>query len=74
MFAASNFPFAFSVLGGDTAAALAAGCPVVVKAHNGHLLLANRVFALIQAVLEAQACRPGCSAWCRARATGSACS
>lgn len=54
MFAASNFPFAFSVLGGDTAAALAAGCPVVVKAHNGHLLLANRVFALIQAVLEAQ--------------------
>ncbi|WP_293220959.1 aldehyde dehydrogenase (NADP(+)) [Ottowia sp.] len=54
MFAASNFPFAFSVLGGDTAAALAAGCPVVVKAHNGHLLLAGRVFALIQAVLKAQ--------------------
>src|SRR6201996_6826943 len=34
--AASNFPFAFSVLGGDTASALAAGCPVVVKAHEGH--------------------------------------
>ncbi|MGE8372146.1 MAG: aldehyde dehydrogenase family protein, partial [Pseudomonas putida] len=31
MFSASNFPFAFSVLGGDTASALAAGCPVVVK-------------------------------------------
>ena len=31
MFSASNFPFAFSVLGGDTAAALAAGCPVVVR-------------------------------------------
>lgn len=38
-FAASNFPFAFSVAGGDTAAALAAGCPVVVKAHTGHLEL-----------------------------------
>ena len=35
-FAASNFPFAFSVVGGDTAAALAAGCPVVAKAHPGH--------------------------------------
>lgn len=35
-FAASNFPFAFSVLGGDTAAALAAGCSVIVKAHPGH--------------------------------------
>jgi hypothetical protein len=33
VFAASNFPFAFGVLGGDTAAALAAGCPVLVKAH-----------------------------------------
>jgi len=35
-FAASNFPFAFSVAGGDTAAALAAGCPVIVKASPGH--------------------------------------
>src|SRR5690554_2950639 len=35
-FAASNFPFAFSVAGGDTAAALAAGFPVIVKAHSGH--------------------------------------
>lgn len=35
-FSASNFPFAFSVLGGDTAAILAAGCPVIVKAHSGH--------------------------------------
>jgi NADP-dependent aldehyde dehydrogenase len=53
MFSASNFPFAFSVLGGDTASALAAGCPVVVKAHSGHLLLSNRVFGLIQGVLAA---------------------
>jgi NADP-dependent aldehyde dehydrogenase len=36
VFAASNFPFAFSVAGGDTASALAAGCPVIVKAHPGH--------------------------------------
>jgi len=36
VFGASNFPFAFSVAGGDTASALAAGCPVVVKAHEGH--------------------------------------
>ncbi len=36
VFGASNFPLAFSVAGGDTAAALAAGCPVIVKAHPGH--------------------------------------
>lgn len=36
VYAASNFPFAFSVAGGDTASALAVGCPVVVKAHPGH--------------------------------------
>ncbi|WP_169583206.1 MULTISPECIES: aldehyde dehydrogenase family protein [Microbacterium] len=36
VFGSSNFPFAFSVLGGDTASALAAGCPVVLKAHSSH--------------------------------------
>lgn len=36
VFGASNFPLAFSVPGGDTASALAAGCPVVVKAHGSH--------------------------------------
>src|SRR5579859_6540381 len=36
VFAASNFPFAFSVAGGETASELAAGCPVIVKAHEGH--------------------------------------
>ena len=36
IFAASNFPFAFAVAGGDSASALAAGCPIVVKAHPGH--------------------------------------
>ncbi|TCO41488.1 NADP-dependent aldehyde dehydrogenase [Kribbella antiqua] len=42
VFAASNFPFAFSVCGGDTASALAAGCPVIVKAHPGHPELSLR--------------------------------
>ncbi|MFD6138574.1 aldehyde dehydrogenase (NADP(+)) [Promicromonospora sp. NPDC060271] len=50
-FAASNFPFAFSVAGGDTAAALAAGCPVIVKAHPGHPLLSERVADLVSAAL-----------------------
>lgn len=36
VFCASNFPLAFSVAGGDTASALAAGCPVIVKAHSSH--------------------------------------
>ena len=36
VFGASNFPLAFSVAGGDTASALAAGCPVIVKAHTAH--------------------------------------
>jgi NADP-dependent aldehyde dehydrogenase len=37
VFGASNFPFAFSTAGGDTASALAAGCPVIIKAHSSHL-------------------------------------
>ncbi|WP_104086897.1 aldehyde dehydrogenase (NADP(+)) [Arthrobacter sp. GMC3] len=43
VFAASNFPFAFSVLGGDTCSALAAGCSVVVKVHSGHPRLSAAV-------------------------------
>ena len=54
MYAASNFPFAFSVLGGDTAAALAAGCPVVIKGHPGHPQLTQQTYAVIQQVLAAQ--------------------
>ena len=46
-FAASNFPFAFSVAGGDTAAALAAGCPVILKAHPGHPELSRRTAELV---------------------------
>lgn len=41
VFGASNFPLAFSTAGGDTAAALAAGCPVVFKAHSGHMRTAE---------------------------------
>jgi NADP-dependent aldehyde dehydrogenase len=37
VFGASNFPLAFSTAGGDTASALASGCPVIVKAHSSHL-------------------------------------
>lgn len=51
VFAASNFPFAFSVLGNDTASALAAGCPVVVKAHPGHPRLSSRVAEIGRAAL-----------------------
>ncbi|AXL53736.1 aldehyde dehydrogenase [Paraburkholderia caffeinilytica] len=54
MFSASNFPFAFSVLGGDTASALAAGCPVIVKAHSGHPALSRKVFELAVAVVAQQ--------------------
>lgn len=53
MFAASNFPFAFSVLGGDTASALAAGCPVVVKAHPGHPALSRATAELASGVVAA---------------------
>lgn len=51
VFGASNFPFAFATAGGDTASALAAGCPVVVKAHPGHLELARRTGALVTEAL-----------------------
>lgn len=52
-FAASNFPFAFSVAGGDSAAALAAGCPVVLKAHSGHPELSRRTAAVVIDALRA---------------------
>lgn len=51
VFGASNFPFAFSVAGGDTASALAAGCPVVHKAHPGHPGLARRTGEILTGVL-----------------------
>ncbi|MDR6713399.1 NADP-dependent aldehyde dehydrogenase [Pseudomonas hunanensis] len=52
VFGASNFPLAFSTAGGDTASALAAGCPVVFKAHSGHMATAE---AVADAILRAAA-------------------
>ncbi|KQP56857.1 aldehyde dehydrogenase (NADP(+)) [Agreia sp. Leaf283] len=51
VFAASNFPFAFSVAGGDTASALAVGCPVIVKAHPGHPKLSRLTASLVASAL-----------------------
>jgi len=51
VFGASNFPLAFSVAGGDTASALAAGCPVVVKAHSAHPGTSELVGRAIQAAV-----------------------
>ncbi len=76
VFAASNFPFAFSVAGGDTASALAAGCPVVVKAHPGHPELSAATADQVQQALaerpERRRVSSGCSsgprpAWRRYR-------
>ncbi|MDL5156227.1 aldehyde dehydrogenase (NADP(+)) [Actinomycetospora termitidis] len=53
VFGAGNFPFAFGVLGGDTVSALAAGCPVLVKAHPGHPRLCRRLAELTARVLVA---------------------
>lgn len=53
VFGASNFPLGFGVVGNDTASALAAGCPVVVKAHPAHPLLSLRLARLAQAALAA---------------------
>lgn len=51
VFGAGNFPFAFGVLGGDTAAALAAGCPVVVKGHPSHPETSQLLGGIITEVL-----------------------
>jgi NADP-dependent aldehyde dehydrogenase len=51
VFGASNFPLAFSVAGGDTAAALAAGCPVIVKAHPSHPATGERAGLAIRAAV-----------------------
>lgn len=59
VFGASNFPLAFSTAGGDTAAALAAGCPVVFKAHSGHMATAERVAEAVMRAAERTAMPPG---------------
>ncbi|TRW88869.1 aldehyde dehydrogenase (NADP(+)) [Mycolicibacterium sp. 018/SC-01/001] len=51
VFAASNFPFAFSVFGGDTVSALAAGCPVILKTHPGHPRLSDLTARIVVTAL-----------------------
>jgi len=59
VFGASNFPLAFSSAGGDTAAALAAGCPVVVKGHPAHPGISDYVAQAFDAAIEATGVHPG---------------
>jgi NADP-dependent aldehyde dehydrogenase len=60
VFAASNFPFAFSVAGGDMASAFAAGCPVIVKAHPGHPGTSELTARTILAAIKAEDFPAGC--------------
>ncbi|MBB4683515.1 aldehyde dehydrogenase (NADP(+)) [Amycolatopsis jiangsuensis] len=59
VFGASNFPLAFSVPGGDTAAALAAGCPVVIKAHPAHPDTSQRCFDALSRAAKANGAPDG---------------
>jgi len=59
VFGASNFPLAFSTAGGDTAAALAAGCPVVVKGHSAHPGTGEIVAQAVDAALRKLGMHPG---------------
>lgn len=59
VFGANNFPFAFSVLGGDTASALAAGCAVIAKAHPSHPQTSVKIFELAEKVLTDNGFPPG---------------
>ncbi|MEU1897935.1 aldehyde dehydrogenase (NADP(+)) [Nocardiopsis dassonvillei] len=70
VFGASNFPFAFATAGGDSASALAAGCPVVVKAHPGHLRLARRTAEIVVAALDGAGAPEGCFALVEGVETG----
>jgi NADP-dependent aldehyde dehydrogenase len=59
VFGASNFPLAFSTAGGDTASALAAGCPVVVKGHSAHPGTSEIVAQAVAAAIAASGIHPG---------------
>ena len=59
VFGASNFPLAFSVAGGDTASALAAGCPVIVKAHPAHPGTSETAGRIIAEAAAAEGLHPG---------------
>lgn len=70
VYAASNFPFAFSVAGGDTAAAIAAGAPVVVKAHSAHPELSRAVAGHVAAALAGAGAPGGTFALVEGREAG----
>lgn len=72
VFSASNFPFAFSVCGGDTASAWAAGNPVIVKAHSGHPELSERTAAIAIEALAAAGAPDGSLALIEGREAGNA--
>jgi NADP-dependent aldehyde dehydrogenase len=72
VFGASNFPLAFSTAGGDTAASLAAGCPVVVKGHGAHPGTGELVTQAIDAAVRALGLHPGVFGFVQAAASPSA--
>jgi NADP-dependent aldehyde dehydrogenase len=72
VFGASNFPFAFGVLGNDTGSALAAGCPVVTKAHPAHAALCERLAEIAELVLREQGAPRGTFALVRGFEAGTA--
>lgn len=59
VFGASNFPLAFSTAGGDTAAALAAGCPVIVRGHSAHPGTGEIIAEAIHAAIQKTGMHPG---------------
>jgi NADP-dependent aldehyde dehydrogenase len=59
IFGASNFPISYSVAGGDTASALAAGCPVILKAHNAHPGASELEGRVIQQAVQASGLHEG---------------
>ncbi len=59
VFGASNFPFAYSTIGGDVASALAAGCPVIVKAHPMHPKTSSLCATVIAETLQSFGCPEG---------------
>lgn len=70
VFGASNFPFAFSVMGGDSAAGLAAGCAVVHKVHEAHPALGLRTAELVVDALRAAGAPDGLFAAITGREAG----
>lgn len=75
VFGASNFPLAFSTAGGDTASALAAGCPVIVKGHSAHPGTSDVVAQAIDKAIKATDVHPGVFSLIQGgnRAVGQAC-